>query len=77
MKSIEQERTIMTVINTLDCASEVVITPKPDIMLQDDYENQILQSAITYCLHVSAILAHDDPKKASEYLHGMAFAITR
>ena len=75
--SIDQERTIVTTINTLDCASEVNISPKPSIMLQDDYENQILQSAITYCLHVSAILSHGDPAKASEYLKGMAFAISQ
>lgn len=75
--SIDQERTIVTTIETLDCASTVHITPKPNIMLQDDYENQLLQSAITYCLTVSALLSNDNPKIAQEYLQGMAFAITR
>ena len=77
MTAIEQERTIVTTIRTLDCASEVFITPKPKIMLQDDYENQLLQSAISYCLHISGTLSNGDPQKAKEFLQGMAFAITR
>ena len=75
--TIDQERTIVTTINTLDCASEINITPKPNIMLQEDYEGQLLQSAITYCLHISAILSHDDPDKYADYLKGIAFAISR
>lgn len=71
MDALDNARKISATITVLDGDVAISVTPRSALVLEQEYEQMMLNGAAGYLYRVCELLGHGDPAKTAELIKAM------